>query len=634
MIFDSISVGYAIMRIIFTVAYTSLIGLPLVAYILPSSEKSILVHILASVSASAMVVYLSVFSFAYLLSFNVYSIIITFAIFMLPLFSAKTRLKFKSLNINFKIPDRPDLLILIIGSLSLGLILLIFSVAIRTEPVLYDPYAVWLYLGKEIYTTSHIPLFFGRYADISWSGNYPPISGFYAALLFASFNGTDPRYFTLIPFIFGLFTVITVFLTIRMLGGENSAALFGSLILLLSSIFAYEMMGWGYVDILGSCFMSLFIMFAFIARKSENYIPYTIISSISLGDLLLDKYTALIYLPFLIIFLLVLEPRLRNIIKNPLKNLRPLIILIIPILIAFTWYMRNLILLGDPVYPFLNSIFHAKGLLPAYFVGIKYHTINIFSFFQDKTFISLTNAGDEYPFIVFGVIGAFYFIDVKQSNELRTLSGLALGLFLALLLYAYFNLSYIRYFIDLIPLFAVLGGMLFLTVSNGEKDPTSEIGNKSVLVNKGSTFKKSSLKQIKSILMVALLIFLSISTITAISKNANNPPELQIPAAYKFLDSLPNGTVLTNSILRFFINKEVIAAYDIPKLFLNPNPTYILSVLENLSIKYIFYAPEFTPFPIYLTDLLNQSKVENRTISLLNSSLISTGFSIWVVNYN
>ena len=117
-------------------------------------------------------------------------------------------------------------------------------------------------------------------------------------------------------------------------------------------------------------------------------------------------------------------------------------------------------------------------------------------------------------------------------------------------------------------------------------------------------------------------------------KLANNPPELQIPAAYKFLDSLPNGTVLTNSILRFFINKEVIAAYDIPKLFLNPNPTYILSVLENLSIKYIFYAPEFTPFPIYLTDLLNQSKVENRTISLLNSSLISTGFSIWVVNYN
>ncbi len=634
MIFDYPSIGYLIMRIALTVAYSSLIGLPVVAYILPSSEKSFLVHILASVSASAMIVYVSVFSFAYFLTFNVYSIIITLAIFMLPLCSKKTIAKFKSFKIRLRIPEVPNFFILIIGSISLSLILLIFTVALRSEPALNDPYAVWLYLGKEIYTTSHVPLFFGRYADISWSGNYPPISAFYAAFMFTSLYGTDPRDFTLIPFIFGFFTVITVYLIIKIIGGDTSAALIGSLILLLSSIFAFEMMGWGYVDILSSCFISLFVLFTFLARRSENYVPYLIIGSISLGDLLLDKYTSLIYLPFLIIFILALEPRLRGVLRHPLANMSTVLILIIPILIAFSWYMRNLILLGDPVYPFLNSIFHARGILPIYFDGLKFHTINIFSFFQDRTFISLTNAGDEYPFIVFGGIGAFYFLGTKQSYEFRMLSGLALALFFSLLLYAYFNLSYVRYFVDLIPLFAVLGGMLFLTISSNEKSDGFELRNESIPIKEGSTSKASNRNQFKAILMVALLIFMSISTITVISENAIKPPDYRIPTAYNVLDSLPNGTVLTNSILRFFINKEVVAAEDVPQLFLSPNSTYILSVLENLSIRYIFYAPDFTPFPTYLTNLLHQVNADNSTISLLNSSLISTGFSIWVVNYN
>lgn len=626
------SVVYLIFRILLTIFYSALIGLPIAVYILPSSEKSFFVHFLAAVSASAMAVYVSVFSFSYLLSFNLYAIITSIVILALPLLSKKTRIKFRSFDFKIRIPKISKLLIVILASIVSAIVFLIFTIAARSEPTLNDPYAVWLFLGKEILMTSHIPLFYGRYADISWSGNYPPLAAFYAAFMFVSFDGNNSRDFTLIPFSFGLFTVLAVYLTIKLVGGERSAALFGVLIVLFSSIFAYEMMGWGYVDILSSCFMSIFVFFSLLAVRSRNYIPYLAIASISLGDLLLDKYTALIYLPFLIVFILLLEPRLRELLRHSFVNIRSLIILIIPILIAFSWYARNIILLGDPVYPFLNNIFPAKGIVPVDFEGLKYHTINIYSFFRDRTFLSLTNSGDEYPFIVFGGIGAFYFLYTKPSNELRILSGLTLALFLALLIYAYNNLSYVRYFVDLIPLFAVLGGILYLAILGDGTVHGSVTRNERVQLNGRLNFKSSTTKQLKAFAMVVLLIFLSLSTITAISENANKPPQLEIPTAYSVLDSLPNGTVLTNSILRFFINKEVVAAYDVPQLFVSPNSTFILSALENLSVKYIFYAPNFTPFPTYLSDLLNQSNNGSKTITLLNSSMVSGGFSIWVVN--
>lgn len=628
------SAVYLIFRIFLTIFYSSLVGLPIVAYVLPSSEKSFLVHFLAAVSASAMVIYVSVFSFSYLLSFNLYAIITTIGISALPLLSKKTREKFRSFNFKIRIPKISKLLIIILASIVSAIVFLIFTIAARSEPNLNDPYAVWLFLGKEIFLKSHIPLFYGRYADISWSGNYPPLAAFYAAFMFVSLDASNPRYFTLIPFFFGLFTVIAVYLAIKLISGKTSAALFGVLIVLFSSIFTYEMMGWGYVDILSSCFMSIFVFFSLLAKRSRNYIPYLVIASISLGDLLLDKYTALIYLPFLIVFILLLEPRFRELLRHSFVNIRSLIILTIPILIAFSWYARNIILVGDPVYPFLNNIFPARGIVPADFEGLKYHTINIYSFFQDRTFLSLTNAGDEYPFIVFGGIGAFYFLFSKQSNELKIISGLALALFLSLLIYAYTNLSYVRYFVDLAPLFAVLGGLLFLAILGNGTVQGSVTKNESVQIKGLFAFKSSTTKQIKAIVMVVLLIFLSLSTITAISENANKPPQLEIPTAYSVLNSLPNGTVLTNSILRFFINKEVVAAYDVPQLFVSQNSTFILSALENLSVKYIFYAPNFTPFPIYLSDLLNQSNAGSKTITPLNSSLLSSGFSIWVVNYH
>ena len=628
---------YLILRVFFTFLYTSLIGLPLLIFILPENEKSISLHVVGSVSTSAFIVYISGFTFAYLFSFNIYSVIFTLAIVMLPFVSKKTRRKINSIRISLlsyyqkKIPDYTTLLM---AGLLFGTIVLIFSIAVRTEPILNDPYAVWLFLGKEIFLTKHIPLFYGRYADISWSGNYPPLSAFYSALMFLSLGETNPRDFTLIPFSFGLFTVFAVFMAIKTLGGKTSAALFGSSVLIFSSIFTYEMMGWGYVDILGSCFMSIFILFSFLAHRASNFLPYLVVASFSLCDLLVDKYTALIYFPFLLIFIFVLEPRIRVIFKHPARNVGSIIFLASPILVAFTWYARNLILVGDPVYPFLNSIFPAKAILPSYFQGIGWHKVYLLDFFKDSTFIALTNSGNEYPFLVFGGFGLFYFLASKRSSETKILAGLTLSLFTALLVYSSFNLSYVRYFIDLVPLFAVIAGILFLVTMQDVHESNSSKQLKATGTKDLRRFVPLLSKQIEALIMIFILIFLSFSTLTAVSENALNPPQYTVPSAYNVLNSLPNGTVLTNSIMRFFIDKPVVAAYDVPQLFVSPNITYILSVLGSLNVRYIFFAPNFTPFPSYLSNALNQSGTQNNSLCLLNSDLISKGFSIWVVNYN
>lgn len=267
------------------------------------------------------------------------------------------------------------------------LIIILFSLVVLSLASIYHVSGdgCWhIPVGKFIANNQKIPLFepLGR-DEPFWN---PPLYHLIVALvyyIFSHFSHSAANF--AVKFIspaFGILSLVFSFLIIKKLI-NSKIAFYSTLFLAFIPIFIdYSILS--YVESTVTFFAVLSVYFLVNGRF--------VLAGVSAGLAMLTKYNGAFILPVLIYILYKKFDR-----KVFLKN--ALIIAVLPLLVALPWFIRNWLLLGNPVWPFLNFIFgglHAKSyaaldlgrlvhynlLLTAYFgiFGVPDGNYSLFSF--------------------------------------------------------------------------------------------------------------------------------------------------------------------------------------------------------------------------------------------------------------
>ena len=215
---------------------------------------------------------------------------------------------------------------------------------------------------------NRIPLFegIGRLQPF-WA---PPLFHFISAFLYkisvpisSEFADISSK---LVSPIFGTLTIIILYIITRKFFDEKIA--FYSMIFINFIPIFLDYSVFSYVDSTAAFFsiLSIYLML------NNIYI----LSSVSLGLALLSKYNAVFMYPLILYLAYRLTKNKETIYK------RLALVAFLPLAVSSIWFIRNLILLGNPFWPFLNGIF--KGVAPE----AAYNNISFGPLFSSGTYLS------------------------------------------------------------------------------------------------------------------------------------------------------------------------------------------------------------------------------------------------------
>lgn len=199
-------------------------------------------------------------------------------------------------------------------------------------------------VGRYIGTNFKIPLFerLGR-DEPFWA---PPFFHFIVAAVYSFFNIFSYNLANeAIKFIspsFGILTLVFSFLTIKKLFNPR-IAFYSTLFLAFLPLFI-DYSTFGYIESTVTFFIVLSVYFLASGR--------IFLSSIAAGISIITKYNGIFIMPVLLYY--TYKTR-KNSIKVPWRDM--LIVAFVPALIAMPWLIRNWVVLGNPVWPFVNFIF-------------------------------------------------------------------------------------------------------------------------------------------------------------------------------------------------------------------------------------------------------------------------------------
>ena len=232
---------------------------------------------------------------------------------------------------------------------SILLIIFIFQFILSSTPPYARDALVYHLTIPKIYLKSH------RIAEIPGNiySNFPlNIEMLY--LFGLSFS--NPIFPKIINFSFNLLLSLLIIMIIRRYA-SITYGIIGAIVwnLIPSAFFVATI---AYVDLEVTFFIVL-ISFSILLFAETGHRMYVIQSALFMGYLLGIKYTALIYFLAAIIFLYIFHIRANKGIKSVLKTL--LFFVLISSLIGGFWYIKNICCVGNPIYPFLYTIFGGKG---------------------------------------------------------------------------------------------------------------------------------------------------------------------------------------------------------------------------------------------------------------------------------
>lgn len=482
-------------------------------------------------------------------------------------------------------------------SLIVSILIITSYSAFTKAPVLRDPYAVWLFYGKKIMETGTIPLYYGNAPDISWSGNYPPLISFLSCYYFICLNKAIPEAFTHITWLYGGLTLLATFMLARELGSRK-IALMSACLLTTSSLFTLELINYGYVTIVWS-FYVVVASFYFVKCMHEITMHASLSFGLSLGAALLSTYLSLIFAASLLVLLSasILIKKIRK--NNGLFEFKLVIGLIAALIIALPWFIRNYVLLKNPVYPWFYEMLDGKWINLDLIRRVPQSQYTVLELLTDNTFFAMANEDIGFTLLIFGLIGSLYLI-WRRKKTLVSLGGLTFTFFITLLASMVLFYGYERYLLMVAPLLAVSAGYF---------------------LNKIFSLNKTNLK---ILILVSIVIFSLPNYVYLISLTPYGAPVGETDSlSYieSYIDSyLPsNATILTNEIQLYFINRKAINVYNLPEVFQAKNMTELINSLKLHNITHILINDVIDPTVLGKTFFMHALTEENRIFEVLLS---------------
>jgi hypothetical protein len=218
--------------------------------------------------------------------------------------------------------------------------------ALSLPPTEWDSLAYGVNYAKIIYQNSHIPLIAGPSIGIEMSASYPPGMQLSATFLYVFAGSANDFYYRMLSPIFSLATLLVVYKFARQLTQNRTAAVFAASALTLIPYFWQLMIQDTYLMSLTFMLsMSGYLFYKAYNAKTGESLNFEILGILFCGFAALTSYIGLLAFGVPIIYAVHKRVGLKKIVG--LFGLGALVVL--------PWYLRNLVMLGNPFYPFLGG---------------------------------------------------------------------------------------------------------------------------------------------------------------------------------------------------------------------------------------------------------------------------------------
>ena len=334
-----------------------------------------------------MVIVLSIFGSLYKLHLNVAILCLCVAFLLVNIRNKKLKKErivsnFVSAPSAFNIRKRlASLKVWLPSFFAMGIIFFFcFYHALLTVITHWDAIVYHAVMSIFMYRYHAIPLIAGPSIGIQMSANFPPLFSALGAYYYIQIGEIEDFYLRAISPFSGLFAVLATYKIGEILLGKKYGIISSLLLSMTPIFFRYSMYATCYSTLVFFSTASvLFLLLGITKVKSEKY---WVISGIFYGFALLTSYLALYLAPFFLISLIYLFTKDgKRCMKLHVK--RALLLFSSALIIGGVWYLRNWILLGNPVYPNAYKIFGGINIDPLIiettFKGIKWSAT--YSFF-------------------------------------------------------------------------------------------------------------------------------------------------------------------------------------------------------------------------------------------------------------
>jgi 4-amino-4-deoxy-L-arabinose transferase-like glycosyltransferase len=476
--------------------------------------------------------------------------------------------------------------------------------------VLRDPYAVWLFYGKKIMETKTIPLYYGNAADISWSGNYPPLISFLASFYFIALGQAAPEAFNHISWLYGGLILLATFMLARELG-LGRGALMSAFLITTSSLFTLELINYGYVTVAWSFYIAASCFYLVKCLQEKTWYA-SFAFGLSLGAALLSTYLSFIFVASLLTVLLA-GVLVRKIRKRALVFEHKFLIigLVIAFAIILPWLIRNYVLLGNPVYPWFYELFGGKGIDVALIRTVPQIKYTLYQLLTDNTLFALANEDIGYTLLFFGLIGAMYLVWRKEKAS-AYVGWLTVTFFMIFLGFMSLYYGYERYLLMAAPLLAVSAGHLLYKIFSSKKRMPKMLALMSIII-----FSLPNYAYLISLMPYGALV----------------GETEQLSYVGHYIDSYlsPNAIILTNELQLYFINRKAINVYNLPDAFRAKNLTELIYSLKLMNITHVLISTNIDADVLGKTTLMHALIEYNDTFEVLLNIL---PYTLYKVNYS
>ena len=398
-------------------------------------------------------------------------------------------------------------------------------------PTEWDSLAYGVNYAKIIFQNSHIPLIAGPSIGIEMSAPYPPGVQLVAVNLYVFAGEANDFYYRILSPIFSFATLLVTYKFAMLLNNKNRTFSVFAVSALAMIPFFWELF------IQETYLMALTLMltsaayFFYKAHVSDatQTKKFEVIGILFCAFAALTSYIGLI--AFGIVLLYALQKRI--------SAKHTMILLALGLVIILPWYLRNLVLLGNPVYPFFGVGYYLDPLLrnstPQHFQ--EYTMLPIYAW---STLVAKIG-------VVLVAVGIVFFTFSKRK---KFRLALPLYLLLASLGIMAFHVAFPRYLIVAIPILSVIFSTLFLSVP-----------------------KKHRLPQIAAATFIAVMILTSAVMLPYINTIKPHPEGSESQAEYL-------STIFEEGDAWQWINQNTptntrIATFDIKEYYLNRDIFYL-----------------------------------------------------------